>query len=86
MSKTGKVAVSIPQVTLRSIERARKALGASRSAIVTQALEEWLARRAIGGKDAKYRAGYLRKPESPDEVAGAEIIAIDAMSSWEPWE
>lgn len=83
--RSAKVAVSIPDATLRSIERARKKLGASRSAIVTEALEEWLARRSLGEKDARYVAGYLRRPEGPDEVAAAEAIAIDAMKAWEPW-
>lgn len=80
------MAVSIPDATFRAIERARKKLGASRSAIVTEALVEWLARRSLGEKDTRYVAGYLRRPERPDEVAAAEAIAIDAMTTWEPWE
>jgi metal-responsive CopG/Arc/MetJ family transcriptional regulator len=86
MRKTAKVAVSIPDATLRAVERARRKLGSSRSAIVTEALEEWLARRALGGKDATYVEGYRRRPETPDEVAATEAIAVDAMSGWEPWE
>jgi len=78
--------VSIPLATLRSVEQARRRLRRSRSAVVAEALEEWLRARAASAADRRYVAGYLRHPETPEEVAASEAIAMEAMASWEPWE
>jgi len=86
MKSTTKVAVSIPVATLRSVEQERRRLHRSRSAIVAEALEAWLRARAVGVADRRYIAGYLRRPETPEEVAASEAIAMEAMASWEPWE
>jgi len=86
MKKTAKVAVSIPIPMFRSLERARRRLGKSRSAIVTEALEKWLRAGALGESDRKYVEGYLRRPETAEEVAVSEALAVDAMATWEPWK
>lgn len=85
MKSTAKVAVSIPLATLRRSERARRRLRKSRSAVVTEALEEWLAAREMGDADRRYVEGYARLPETPEELAPTEAMAIEAMSGWEPW-
>ena len=86
MKLVAKVAVSIPLSTLRAVEQARRRLRRSRSAIVTEALEAWLRARAVGVADRRYISGYLRHPETPEEVAASEALAMEAMASWEPWE
>ena len=86
MKSTAKVAVSIPVATLRSVEQERRRLRRSRSAIVAEALEAWLRARAVGVADRRYISGYLRHPETPEEVAASEAIAMEAMAAWEPWE
>ncbi len=77
-----KVAVSIPRDVLAALERARAQLGASRSALVTQAIEHWLRSRALTAKDEAYVEGYLRHPE--DSETGSEV-ALAVVASWEPW-
>jgi metal-responsive CopG/Arc/MetJ family transcriptional regulator len=86
MKLTAKVAVSIPTATLRSVERVRRRLKRSRSAIVAEALDAWLRARELSEADRRYVDGYLRQPETPDEVAVTEALAMDAMTSWEPWK
>lgn len=78
-----KIAVSIPQRTFASLEKARKQLGVSRSALVSQAIDEWLASRQISQEDKNYAEAYLRHPEVAAEVA---VLAEAVMSTWEPWE
>jgi metal-responsive CopG/Arc/MetJ family transcriptional regulator len=86
MKKTAKVAVSMPAETLRSLERARRRLGKSRSAVVTEAVTAWLRARELSEADRRYVEGYARHPETAEEVGASEVIAVDVMSTWEPWE
>jgi metal-responsive CopG/Arc/MetJ family transcriptional regulator len=86
MKSTAKVAVSIPVATLRSVEQERRRMRRSRSAVVTEALEAWLRARALTAADRRYVAGYLRHPETPEEVAASDALALQAMAAWEPWE
>lgn len=80
-SYTVKVAVSVPVETMRSLELTRRRLGRSRSTIVAEALDAWLAARSAGERDAAYLAGYERFPETED--AG---VALAIMQSWDTWE
>jgi metal-responsive CopG/Arc/MetJ family transcriptional regulator len=81
--KSAKVAVSLPAETLRSVERARRKAGLTRSAVFQEAVEFWLRRHLLEGEDREYVEGYLRKPERSNEV---EAIATAATAAWEPWE
>jgi len=82
MQLVAKVAVSIPRTTLRSLERVRKRLHRSRSAVVTLALDRWLREQEFGSEDQRYVRGYLEVPERTDEVAA---VAAAAAAEWEPW-
>ncbi len=81
--KAAKVAVSLPADTLRSVERVRRKVGLTRSAVFQEAVEFWLRRHLIEGDDRTYVEGYLRRPERSDEV---EAIAGAATAAWEPWD
>jgi metal-responsive CopG/Arc/MetJ family transcriptional regulator len=83
MKSVEKVAVSIPTSTLKAVERARARLRKTRSAVVAEALEQWLAGEAPGEDDDRYVAGYLRHPERVDE---ASATAGAVVQGWEPWE
>ncbi len=80
-SHTVKVAVSVPARTMRSLEVTRRRLGRSRSSVVAEALDAWLAARTTGERDRAYLAGYERIPE-PEEAA----VAAAVMASWDGWE
>jgi metal-responsive CopG/Arc/MetJ family transcriptional regulator len=79
---TAKIAISMPLATLRSLEHARRRLGRSRSALITEAVEAWLHAREVSEADRQYVEGYLRRPEPSREAAS---IAAAAVAAWESW-
>ena len=83
MKSVAKVAVSIPSDTLKSLERARARLRKTRSAIVTEAIERWLAAEELTEGDKRYVEGYLRHPERSDE---SWAVAGSVVQEWEAWE
>jgi hypothetical protein len=83
MKNVAKVAVSIPVETLKSFEKARTRLRKTRSAAVTEAIQQWLRAEEVSESDRLYVEGYLRQPEQPSEAASSAKAAI---ATWEPWE
>jgi metal-responsive CopG/Arc/MetJ family transcriptional regulator len=84
MKTVSKVAVSLPARTLRDLDAARRRLGRSRSAVVAQAVEAWLAAQAEPSEeDRRYVEAYLRRPE---RIADLAATAAGAVAEWEPWE
>lgn len=63
------VQVTIDDDTLARVDRVGKPLGLNRSAIVRQALREWLHRHAVGSFEREWIAALERKP---DEASRAE--------------
>jgi Arc/MetJ-type ribon-helix-helix transcriptional regulator len=80
---TAKVTVTIPTDTLASVERACRRLRKSRSAVVSEALAEWLQPKGVSEADRKYAEGYLRIPESAAET---EAFAAASVAEWDRWE
>lgn len=78
-----KIAVSMPADVLNALERARLSSGRSRSAIVTEAVRQWLRSTSVPERDQRYVESYLREPERVDEVSA---IATGTLAGWEPWE
>jgi hypothetical protein len=85
MKHAAKVAVSLPAQTLARLERARKRLGATRSAVVARALDEWLATVEPSAIDRRYAEAYRRHPETAAEIAAAAAIASATMTGDEEW-
>ena len=82
MKNVAKVAVSIPLQTLRALERARVRLRKTRSAAVTEAIEQWLNAEEVSEADRRYVEGYLRQPEQNADVAAVAAVA----ATWERWD
>jgi hypothetical protein len=85
MAKTVKVAITLPMATFRSIERVRRKRKMSRSAVILEALGTWRSTPRYQRLVRHYVEGYLRKPESREELepfvsAQADVLAKD---SWE---
>jgi transcriptional regulator of met regulon len=81
--KTARVTVSVPTDTLASVERTRRQLRKTRSAVVSEALAQWLSSRNVPDADRRYAEAYLRTPEG----AGlAESVAAAAVAEWDRWE
>ena len=79
-----KVAVSLPDGLYRAVERARKASGKSRSAMIQDALRHWLDSQAHATLVREYEAGYRRKPEGRRETKAAEAAAVRLLAT-EDW-
>jgi len=82
--KTVKVAVSLPLHAYRQIEKVRKRLRASRSAVIGEALECWLSKGAADEKIRIYVEGYRRFPESVAEKRLFESLASEVLGE-EEW-
>ena len=80
-----KIAISLPVAEYRAVERARKRLGASRSAIISGALKRWIASNEEQAKVRSYVEGYSRIPESVQEHKPFELLSIEALAS-EEWK
>jgi metal-responsive CopG/Arc/MetJ family transcriptional regulator len=73
---TTRVAVSLPEPLYRALEGARRRLGKSRSAVLQEALREWLRRGVQTDLVRAHVAGYLAQPERTRETASALATAI----------
>jgi ribbon-helix-helix CopG family protein len=81
-----KIAVTVPTETYAVVERLRRRLGKSRSAVVALALEEWVRGVDLAEADRRYVEGYLRTPEAVDEIGAVAAQATSSWSSWSPGE
>ena len=80
-----KVAVSIPDLLYQALEKARRQSRKSRSAIVQEALREWLRRGIQGELVRDYEAGYRAQRETPEEIEAALATAMGQMPEAEEW-
>jgi metal-responsive CopG/Arc/MetJ family transcriptional regulator len=80
-----KIAVSVPADLHRAVEAARKRQKRSRSAIVQEALRNWLRQQAHADLVREYEAGYRRKPEGPREIEAAMATAIGLLKDEDDW-
>ena len=80
-----KIAVTVPTETYAVVERLRRQLGKSRSAVVALALEEWIRAIDVAEADRRYVDGYLRTPETPEAVDEVRAVAAQATASWGSW-
>jgi metal-responsive CopG/Arc/MetJ family transcriptional regulator len=76
-----KIAVSLPQKTFATLERKRRELKKSRSALVAEALEAWFAGGTLSDEERRYVAGYVKHPETE-----ADAAAFTAASVWGEWD
>ena len=81
--KVEKVTVSVPIDTFSEVERARRKLGKTRSAVVAEALVDWLKSQEMPAADRRYVGAYLRKPDS---AGVSEAVAARAAADWDRWE
>ena len=85
MSKTVKIAISLPGDVLEGIERERRARGESRSEFLRRAVEAFLRREREREAIEQYIRGYQQQPETAEEVAFAEST-LQAVMAENPWE
>ncbi len=84
-TKTVKVAVSLPLEEYREVEKARKQLHISRSAVISEALKCWIAAGHEQEKIRAYVEGYRRTPETAHEQKLFESLATEVLAA-EEWK
>jgi len=83
MPKTAKIAISLPEEVLASVERERRNRGESRSQFFRRAAEALLRRRQEMCEH--YIRAYQQIPETKEEIEAARHAATDILGK-EPWE
>ena len=84
-----KIAISLPEETLQSVEKERLASGLSRSEFFRRVVEEHLRRVKELEDVERYVQSYLNYPETKEEIILAEATLHYAFDdeSWEDdWE
>lgn len=80
-----KVAVSIPVALFRAVEQARRRARKSRSAVVQEALRDWLRRGAQADLVRDYEESYRARPENERDAEAALATAMALFSDDEEW-
>jgi metal-responsive CopG/Arc/MetJ family transcriptional regulator len=76
-----KIAISLPDELYRALEGVRRKSGKTRSAVVQEAVRDWLHRQLRGDLVREYEAGYRRRPESSEEIEAALATAVGLLSA-----
>ena len=71
----------MPPKTFATLERKRRELKKSRSAIIVEALEALFTRATLSDEERRYVAGYVAHPEHEQDAA-----VIAAASAWGEWD
>ena len=80
-----KIAISLPDKFLESIERECKSRGETRSEFFRHAVEAFLHRERERQLEEQYIRGYQQYPETAEEVAIAESTLAEVLAD-NPWE
>jgi metal-responsive CopG/Arc/MetJ family transcriptional regulator len=62
------VQITVDEETLRQVDRAAKPLGLKRSAVVRQALRQWLRRQAVERFEQDWKAALGRQPDEAERA------------------
>jgi len=85
MSKTSKIAISLPEEVLTAVEREREESGESRSQIFRRAVELLLRQHKEREMSEQYIRAYQQLPETKEEVTAARRAASTILAE-EPWQ
>lgn len=84
-SQTVKIAVSLPKAEFRAVEKWRRELKKSRSAVIADAIRHWLKAQQEAEDVRRYIEGYRKYPETEEEMAVCEKAAVEVLAETE-WE
>lgn len=85
MRKTTKIAISLPEGVLATVEQERRQSGESRSQFFRRAVETLLRHQREEEMSEQYMRAYQRIPETNEEVEAARRAASNILAQ-EPWE
>jgi len=79
-----KIAVSLPREAYRAMEVVRRRRKITRSALVAEALEQWLSALERAEEVRRYVEAYTRMPETAEEIAVSRQL-WEVASANEEW-
>jgi metal-responsive CopG/Arc/MetJ family transcriptional regulator len=85
MSKTTKIAISLPEDVLDAIEKERNGSGESRSLLFRRAVELLLRQRREKELNEQYISAYRQEPETEEEIEASRRAAGSILSE-ELWK
>ena len=74
-----KIAISLSKEDFLALEKLKVKFKKSRSELIQEALEYWLASRRQQELIAQYERGYKNKPESIEEIKAWEKLSAEAF-------
>lgn len=77
---TVKTAISLPKEEYQLLEKIRREMGISRSALFEKAVSFWLRELQEQKKVKRYIEGYRKHPESVAEIKAMEKASAEAFS------
>ncbi len=83
--QTIKVAISLPKEEFRALEKRRRKLKQTRSAVVTEAIRYWLKAQEEAEDVRRYIEGYQKHPETKEEMVFCEKAGVEVLAEtvWE---
>ena len=85
MSKTAKIAISLPEDVLNAVEEKRGESGESRSQFFRRAVEVLLKLQRERYQSERYIRAYSENPETEQEIESARHAASTILAM-EPWD
>jgi metal-responsive CopG/Arc/MetJ family transcriptional regulator len=85
MPQNIRVTITLPPTLLAAVDEECRRAGETRREFIRGALETYLRQRRERDDIARYVQGYIEQPESEEETAAMEALAMCALSS-EPWD
>ena len=85
MPKIAKIAISLPEEVLVSVEQERRNSGESRSEFFRRAVKALLRRQQEQEMSEQYIRAYQQIPETEEEIEAARHAASNILAK-EPWE
>ena len=76
-----KIAISLPREEADYVERVRKSLNTTRSAVIRDAIREKVRAETKAEKIRRYIEGYRRMPETEEEIAELQAMQQTALES-----
>ena len=80
-----KIAISLPEETLKAVEKERLASGVSRSEFFRRAAKTLLKQKQREERDREYIRAYQEMPETDDEFEGLRSASMAALAEL-PWD
>lgn len=84
-NNTVKIAISLPKQEYQFLEKFRRRLGISRSAMIDKAISFWLKRQQDEELIKEYEDSYKKKPENVSKIIALEKAGLEALSEEGGW-